>query len=407
MQPQMPLHTKTSTSPNIFMQISDQAPDYIRAIAPYQPGKPIADIARAYGFREDQVVKLASNENPLGMSPKAQMAMQEAARDLGRYPDGNGFDLKAALVARFGLQPEQITLGNGSNDILEMVAHAFLRPGTESVMSAHAFAVYALASQAVGARLVVVPAKPADLGHDLEAMAKAVTPATTVVWLANPNNPTGSFIPGDQIHAFIRAMPASVLVVLDEAYTEYLPPEDRYPALDWVQEFPNLLVSRSFSKAYGLAGLRVGYGVASTLVTDLLNRVRQPFNVNSLAQAAAAAALSDHEFLDRSYALNRAGITQLTKGLASFGIACQPSWGNFVLADLSQLPQPGQRSGQALFEALLAAGVITRPVQGYGLPAHLRISVGTRDENAALLRAMPQALARLAASAAPATRAGG
>ncbi len=389
------------------MQIAQQAPDYIRAIAPYQPGKPIADIARAYGFREDQVVKLASNENPLGMSPKAQAAMQQAISDLGRYPDGNGYDLKSSLVARFGLLPEHITLGNGSNDILEMVAHAFLRPGADSVMSAHSFAVYALASQAVGARLVVVPARPDDLGHDLAAMARAVTPATSVVWIANPNNPTGSFIPGDQIHAFIRGIPSSVLVVLDEAYTEYLPPEDQYPALQWVHEFPNLLVSRSFSKAYGLAGLRVGYGVASAEVTDLLNRVRQPFNVNSLAQAAAAAALSDREFLDRSYALNRAGLAQLGEGLSALGIHGLPSWGNFVLADLSRLPEPRQRSGQALFEALLASGVITRPVQGYGLPQYLRISVGTREENAALLQALPKALQSLAEQPESPARAGG
>ena len=382
------------------MHIFDQAPDYIRAIAPYQPGKPIADIARAYGFSEDQVVKLASNENPLGMSPKARAALEQAARDLGRYPDGNGFDLKAALVRRFGLSPEQITLGNGSNDILEMVAHAFLRPGTEPVMSAHSFAVYALASQAVGAKLVVVPARQADLGHDLSAMAKAITSATTVVWVANPNNPTGSFIPGPQIYEFLRAVPRSVLVVLDEAYTEYLPPEDRYPALDWVREFPNLLVSRSFSKAYGLAGLRVGYGVASPAVTDLLNRVRQPFNVNTLAQAAAAAALYDEDFLQTSYALNRAGLTQLTRGLAASNIRCLPSWGNFVLADLSGLASPAQRSGQKLFEALLAYGVITRPVQGYGLPTYLRISVGTEQENAAFLAALPKALQALQTAAA-------
>ncbi|MFM1880453.1 MAG: histidinol-phosphate aminotransferase [Pseudomonadota bacterium] len=381
------------------MQISDQAPDYIRAIAPYQAGKPIADIARAYGFSEDQVIKLASNENPLGMSPKAREAMQRAAIDLGRYPDGNGFDLKAALVRRFGLDPQEITLGNGSNDILEMVAHAFLRPGTESVMSAHSFAVYALASQAVGAKLVVVPARTADLGHDLSAMAKAVTPATSVVWIANPNNPTGSFIPGSQVYDFIRSVPPSVLVVLDEAYTEYLPPEDRYPALDWVRSVPNLLVSRSFSKAYGLAGLRVGYGVANAQVTDLLNRVRQPFNVNTLAQAAAAAALFDEDFLTASYALNRAGLAQLNAGLAAFNIRCLPSWGNFLLADLSGLPTSSQRSGQGLFEALLVQGVITRPVQGYGLPQYLRISVGTEAENAALIAAIPKALEQLRTAA--------
>jgi len=386
------------------MSIENQAPDYIRAIAPYQGGRPIAEIARLYGFTEDSIVKLASNENPLGMSPKARQAMLDASADLGRYPDGNGHDLKLAISRRFDLPMDWITLGNGSNDILELVAHAFLRPGRESLYAAHSFAVYALATQANGGTSVVVPAKANDLGHDLDAMRAAVTSKTAVVWVANPNNPTGSFIEAKSLKAFIDGIPEDVLVVLDEAYTEYLEPSEHYDAFDWVRHHPNLLVSRSFSKAYGLAGLRVGYGVAQPAVTDLLNRVRQPFNVNSLAQAAASAALFDEEFLAESAALNREGLVQLSRGLRDLGLHVLPSRGNFVLVDLSTSASfvaaldavtgdAGKSLGVRCFETLLAKGVITRPVANYGLPKHLRVSVGLREENAVFLDAM-QALAR-------------
>ena len=379
------------------MAIQDQAPDHIRAIAPYQGGLPIAEIARRYGFAESEVVKLASNENPLGMGPKARAAMLAASQDLGRYPDGNGHDLKAALSKRFDLPVDWLTIGNGSNDILEFVAHAFLRPGRGSVFSAHSFAVYALATQATGATAVVVPAVADTLGHDLDGFLARIDAHTAVVWVANPNNPTGSFLPGPAIESFLEQVPPDVLVVLDEAYTEYLQPEERYPAFDWVRRFPNLLVSRSFSKAYGLAGLRVGYGVAQPAVTDLLNRVRQPFNVNSLAQAAAAAALFDDDFLAVSAQLNREGLAQMRAGLAALGVTVLPSWGNFVLADLSAHRGTKAGAGGRCFEALLAKGVITRPVGNYGLPDHLRISIGTAAENDAFLRAMAQVLPGLAA----------
>ncbi len=371
--------------------LTQRAPDYVRAIAPYQGGRPIGEIARRFGFSEDQVVKLASNENPLGMSPQAKKAMLRASEDLGRYPDGNGFELKQAIAKKFGLPENTITLGNGSNDILELVAHTFLKPGVDSVYSDHSFAVYALATQASGARAVVVPADPQTLGNDLVALSKAISDQTAVVWLANPNNPTGSFLPGPAVRAFLKDLPSSTLLVLDEAYTEFLSPEDRYNAFEWVGDSPNLLVSRSFSKAYGLAGLRVGYGVAHSEVTDLLNRVRQPFNVNSLAQAAAAAALFDDEFLETSYNCNRAGLAQLTTGLTAMGFGVLPSRGNFVLVDLA-VRGPAKTSGAALgasvFEALLAKGVITRPVGNYGLPNHLRVSIGTAAENQAFLQAL-------------------
>jgi histidinol-phosphate aminotransferase len=386
----------------MVLSLDQRVPPYLKAIAPYQPGKPIADIARAYGFQEDQVVKLASNENPLGMSPRGREAMLAAAADLGRYPDGNGFGLKQALAKRFGLSLQTITLGNGSNDILELVAHAFLAPGKESLMSDHSFAVYALASQAVGASLVSVPAQSQDLGHDLDGFSRRITNDTAVVWIANPNNPTGSFIPGPRLEAFIAQVPSSVLVVLDEAYTEYLSDHDSYPAFEWVKRYPNLLVSRSFSKAYGLAGLRVGYGVASEEVTDLLNRVRQPFNVNSLALAAAEAALFDDEFLTRSAELNRQGMVQIEKGLQALGVSTLQSWGNFLLIDLCAVNSSEPSAGMVVYEALLSKGVITRPVANYGLSGYLRVSIGTARENEAFLKAMTFALEKLKASKASA-----
>ncbi|MGA1274232.1 MAG: histidinol-phosphate transaminase, partial [Burkholderiaceae bacterium] len=351
-----------------MVSLNQRIPSYLKAIAPYQPGKTFADIARAYGFQEDQVVKLASNENPLGMSPKGREAMLKAAADLGRYPDGNGFNLKQALAKRFGLSTQTITLGNGSNDILELVAHAFLAPGKESLMSDHSFAVYALASQAVGATLVSVPAQSQDLGHDLDGFSRRISGNTAVVWIANPNNPTGSFIPAAELEAFIAGLPATVLVVLDEAYTEYLSEQDSYPAFEWVKRYPNLLVSRSFSKAYGLAGLRVGYGVASEEVTDLLNRVRQPFNVNSLALAAAEASIFDDDFLARSAELNRQGMLQIQTGLQALGVGWFASWGNFLLVDLQAVNPLEPKPGAVVYEALLSKGVITRPVANYGLP---------------------------------------
>jgi histidinol-phosphate aminotransferase len=363
------------------------APDYIRGIAPYQGGRPIGEIAREYGFAESEIVKLASNENPLGMSPKAKAAMLAAASDLGRYPDGNGFDLKAAIAKRFNVPADWVTLGNGSNDILELAAHATLQPGRESVYSQHSFAVYALGTQACGAKSVVVPADT-NLGHDLDAMRAAINEGTGIVWLANPNNPTGTFIPADRLQAFIASVPSHVLVVLDEAYTEYLEDTDRYNAFDWVAKFPNLLVSRSFSKAYGLAGLRIGFGVAQPEITDLLNRIRQPFNVNSLAQAAACAALFDDEFLSRSKQVNREGRAQLTQAMQSHGLSVIPSWGNFILVRVGDAKDAGMR----LFKALLGKGVITRPVANYDLPQYLRISIGTKEENDRLIAVLPEAL---------------
>src|SRR5574343_1495057 len=275
------------------MPLADQALSYIRAISPYQPGKPITELAREMGLPVDSIVKLASNENPLGMSPKARQAVEAALSGVERYPDQ--FDLIAKLAERCGVSRQQVVLGNGSNDVLAIIARVFLAPGRSAVFAQHAFAVYPLATLSTGAELIVTPAK--DYGHDLAAMRAAIRPDTRIVWIANPNNPTGNFLPYAEVRAFLEAVPKHVVVVLDEAYNEYLPPADRVDTAAWIADFPNLVVTRTFSKIYGLAGLRVGFAVAAAEIADLMNRVRQPFNVNNLAIAAAVAALDDHLFV--------------------------------------------------------------------------------------------------------------
>ena len=364
------------------VDICERAPSYVRAIAPYQPGKPVSELAREMGIPEESIVKLASNENPRGASPKAIAAMRIAIEETGRYPDGNGFALKDALSRRYGLTPDRIVLGNGSNDVLEMAARAFLAPGTSSVYSQHAFVVYSLATQAIGATGIVVPAR--DFGHDLDAMAKAVRSDTRVVFVANPNNPTGTWLTPQAVRAFLQKIPADVLVVLDEAYNEYLDAEDRSDAVRWSDEFPNLVVSRTFSKAYGLAGLRVGYGFSHPRVVDLMNRVRQPFNVSDIAQAAATAALHDHEFVEQSTLLNKQGMKALTAGFLRLGLSWIPSHGNFVCVKVGE--------GAAVFQRLLRQGVIVRPVAAYVMPEYLRISIGTESENARFLAALETVL---------------
>ncbi len=357
-------------------------PDYVRAIAPYQGGKPIAEVAREFGLDEANIVKLASNENPLGIPESSQHAMQQAFAELARYPDSNGFDLKGAISKKFDVPTDWITLGNGSNDILELAARALVQPGQSVVYSQYSFAVYPLATQAVGARAIVVPAK--NFGHDLGAMAAAITPDTQLLFVANPNNPTGTIVGGEQIAALLKQVPSSVVVVLDEAYTEYLPPELRYDALAWVRQYPNLIVSRTFSKAYGLAGLRVGFGIAQPGLTDLLNRIRQPFNVNSLAQAAAVAVLNDDAYLQKSAQLNADGYRQITGAFAQMGIEFVPSYGNFVLFRAGDDDGGGARVNVEL----LKKGVIVRPVGNYGLPQWLRVSIGLPNENAAFIDAL-------------------
>lgn len=353
----------------------DLAPDYIRAIAPYQGGKPISELAREMGLLEQDIVKLASNENPLGISPKAHEAIQDALDEIARYPDGNSFALRKAVSEKFSVAPEQIVFGNGSNDILELAARAFLVAGDEAIYSQHAFAVYPLVTQAVGAKGVVVPAK--NFGHDLHAMLGAITPKTKMIFIANPNNPTGTLIAKHELKQFLTQVPASVMVVLDEAYDEYLSAEHKSESFSWLNLFNNLIISRTFSKAFGLAGLRVGFGVAHATAADIMNRVRQPFNVNSIAQAAAVASLADDDFVEKSRALNHAGMLQITRGLEKLGLDYIPSYGNFLSFKVSQAAH--------VYQHLLKGGVIVRPVANYEMPDYLRVSIGLFSENAKFL----------------------
>jgi histidinol-phosphate aminotransferase len=362
---------------------ADRAPEYIRRIAPYVAGKPIDELAREFGLDAASIVKLASNENPRGASPAAARAVTAAMADVTRYPDSNGFALKDAIARRFGVDTREIVLGNGSNDILELVSLAFLRPGDEAVYSQYAFIVYPLATQARGAQGREVPAR--DFGHDLAAMRDAITPATRVVFVANPNNPTGTWIAPGPLAQFVESVPRDVIVVLDEAYNEYLAPHDDANATRWIARQPNLVISRTFSKAYGLAGLRVGYGVMHADVADLVNRVRPPFNVNSLAQAAAIAALGDQDYVATSRRLNDEGMRALRAGFDALRLRHLASHGNFVLVDVGD--------GMRVFDRLLRAGVIVRPVANYGMPAWIRVTVGLPSENARLLEALPAALA--------------
>jgi histidinol-phosphate aminotransferase len=365
-------------SDNPFLHLA--APG-IGGLTPYVPGKPVAELERELGIRNS--IKLASNESPLGPSPRVLEVLQAHLADLARYPDGSGLVLRAALARRHGAAPGTITLGNGSNDVLDMVARTFLGPGVEAVLSEHAFAVYPISTQAVGATVRVAPARA--YGHDLEAMASLVGERTRVVFIANPNNPTGTWLRASELHGFIAGLPRHVLVVVDEAYFEYVEEPDYPDTSRWLGDFPSLIVTRTFSKAYGLAGLRVGYGLSHPQVAELLNRVRQPFNVNSLALAAAEAALADGEHLALAVALNRDGMAQLMAGCEALGLGYIPSVGNFLTLDLGRPAGP-------VDQALLREGVITRPVANYGLPNHLRVTVGLPDENERLLGALGRVL---------------
>lgn len=364
------------------MHASELTPAHVRAIAPYQPGKPISELARELGLIEAEIIKLASNENPLGMSPRAKAALQAEIDGLALYPDGNGYALKTAIASKLGVDLDQIVLGNGSNDVLEMAARAFLMPGRSAVFSEHAFAVYPIAVQAVGATGVTAPAR--DFGHDLAAMRAAIRADTGVVFIANPNNPTGTLLSAEALLDFLKSVPEHVVVVLDEAYVEFLDPAAQAPSVAWLAEFANLIVTRTFSKAYGLAGLRVGYALARPALADLLNRVRQPFNVSSLALTAAAAALDDADFLAESKRVNDAGMAQLMDGCRALGLDWIPSAGNFLCI----------RVGEAgrVFQELLRRGIIVRPVANYGMPEYLRVSIGLPEQNARFLAALAEIL---------------
>jgi len=347
----------------------------------YVPGKPIEELQRQYGLRD--VIKLASNENPLGPSKAAVAAVAQSAKEITRYPDGNGYALKQVLAEKFQLVAEQITLGNGSNDVLELVARAFASTGDEIIFSEHAFAVYPLVTKAIGATAVETPAK--DYGHDLDAMLKAISPRTKIIFIANPNNPTGTWVEPESILAFLEKVPEKVLVVLDEAYIEYI--EDTENTIAWLQDFHNLIITRTFSKGYGLAGLRIGYALSHPVVADLMNRIRQPFNVNSLAQVAAIATLGDEAYLKQSREVNSAGMKQLIAGFERMDLQYIPSKGNFITVNV-------HTNAAEVNEDLLQEGIIVRPIANYGLPQHLRISIGLEQENQLVLDALSRILGR-------------
>lgn len=363
----------------------------VQSLQPYIPGKPIEELQRELGISD--IIKLASNENPLGLSQKAIDAIQSCFKEGARYPDGNGFLLKKALVDYYaekkqGVALNQLTLGNGSNDILELITRAYAGAGDEVVFSEYAFAVYPIATQAVGATPVVVPAK--DYAHDLEAMLSAMSSKTKLVFLANPNNPTGTAFTKADLSAFMQLVPERVVVVLDEAYGEYIRDESFPDGLDYLADYPNLVISRTFSKAWGLASLRVGYAVSNPVIADILNRVRQPFNVNQFALVAAAAVLKDENYLQKGVELNAQGCRQLEAGLQSLGLSFIPSKGNFICFDV--IPQNsllrGKITGMDVYQGLLKQGVIVRPVANYGMPDFLRVSIGLPEENERFLKAL-------------------
>ncbi|MDH4133280.1 MAG: histidinol-phosphate transaminase [Gammaproteobacteria bacterium] len=352
----------------------------VRGLTPYIPGKPVEELERELGITN--AIKLASNENPLGPSLKALAAVQQCLQDIARYPDGGGFALKRALAARYNVAPEQITLGNGSSDVIEFAARIFVAPGDEVVFSQHAFAMYPILTQAIGGRAVEVPAR--DWGHDLEAMAKAVTTRTKLVFITNPNNPTGTWFGRTELNRFLKQIPSQVIVVLDEAYFEYVDHPEYPDGLTLLNSHPNLVVARTFSKVFGLAGLRVGYSISSAPLADLLNRVRPPFNVNSLAMNAAVAALGDEEHLRKTVAINHDGMRQLTNGFRELALPYIPSVGNFVCVEVGEAARVN--------DALLRQGVIVRPVANYGMPHHLRVTVGLPEENVRFLGALKTVL---------------
>jgi len=360
----------------------------LSGLHPYQPGKPIEALQREYGV--SRVVKLASNENPLGPSPRVVAAVRDATMELARYPDGNGFALKTALSRHLGVGMDQLTIGNGSNDLLELISRAFVTPANEVIFSAHSFAVYPLVTQALNARAVVTPAK--DWGNDLDAMRQAVSPDTRLIFIANPNNPTGTWLDGGSLERFLADVPEHVIVVVDEAYFEYANDAcldiEGYPnALQWLARYPNLIVTRTFSKAYGLAGLRVGYSVSHPQIADLLNRVRQPFNVNYLALVGACAALQDQDYLKQVIALNCAEMGALCKAFDTLELTYIPSAGNFIAVRVGE-------NAADLYEALLREGVIVRPVANYGMPEYLRVTIGTKEENEIFVSSLKKVMNR-------------
>ncbi len=353
----------------------------VAGLHPYQAGKPVEELEREYGVAN--AIKLASNENPLGPGKMALAAMRSVEQEASRYPDGNGFKLKQLLANQLNVKSENITLGNGSSEILELVARTFVTPENQVIFSEHAFAVYPILTQAVGAEAVITPAK--DWGHDLDAMRDAVTDRTRLIFVSNPNNPTGTWLTSDQLHKFLSSIPDHVFVLVDEAYFEYVEEVDYPSSIKWIDEFPNLVVTRTFSKIHGLAGLRIGYGISHPEVAEFLNRVRQPFNSNSVALAAAEAALQDSDHIKKSVETNTAGLKQLIAAFEKLGLKYIPSVGNFICVEFD-------RDGLGIYEALLHKGMIVRPIAVYGMPNHLRVTIGNEEENTQFIQSLNEVL---------------
>ncbi len=362
-------------------RLEDLASPYLSGLIPYSPGKPIEEVERELGISDS--VKLASNENPLGPSPKALQAIGAALCTIHRYPDGGGYGLRQALARHWDVSADWVVLGNGSNELLELVGRSFVMPGDEVLYAEQAFVVYDMVAQVTGAAKVAVPLK--DLAHDLPAMRAAITPKTKLIFLANPNNPTGTCVDPRALEAFLAAVPSDIVVVLDEAYYEYVPPERRPDALQFVRKGRWLLVLRTFSKIYGLAGLRIGYGIGPAPLVSLMNKVREPFNTSSLAQVAARAALDDVEHVKASREANESGRAFLMEQFRALGLSVIPSVANFLLVDVG-------RPGAEVTDALLRRGVIVRPMGGYGFPTHLRITIGTAKENTKCVAALEAVL---------------
>jgi histidinol-phosphate aminotransferase len=358
------------------MKIVEHVPEYIRSLIPYEPGKPIEEVEREFGISSS--VKLASNENPLGPSPRALAALRDRLAEIYLYPDGDCFYLKRALAQKLGVESDCLIFGNGSNEIIELAARTFMRPGDEAVMAEQAFVVYELIVQAVGGKRKTVPLK--NFTHDLAAIADAVTPQTRLVFLANPNNPTGTIYRRRQWEAFLERISPDVLVIVDEAYFEYVGAADYPNSLDYHAQHAAILTLRTFSKLYGLAGLRIGYGIGAKDIIALMQRVRQPFNVNAPAQWAALAALADTEHVQRSLETNQQGMQYLQAEFARLGLEYVPSHANFILVRVG--------NGSDFFQKLLQQGVIVRPMVGYKFPDHVRVTVGTRAENQKLIGAL-------------------
>ena len=353
----------------------------IETIQPYQGGKPIAEVQRELGLTD--IIKLASNENPLGPSPLAVKAISEAAGEVHLYPDGNAYYLKADLAALLGVSADHLILGNGSNDVLQLIAEAYVGPGDEVVYAAGAFVVYSLVTKLCSATPVVVPM--VEHTHDLSAMAAAITDKTKVVFVANPNNPTGTMVTADETAAFMEQVPDDVLVVFDEAYYEYVARSDYPQTLPYVLAGRNFIITRTFSKIFGLAGLRIGYGIATPTLIETLNRVRQPFNCNAIGQAAAQAALKDTAHVRRSREQNFLGRAFLYEALDDIGLGYVETEGNFIMVHL-------RHSGADVAEALLKAGIIVRPIAGYGYPNAIRVTIGTQPENERLIQALKESV---------------